>query len=172
MEQWKDICFTENGVLYDYTGLYAVSSEGNVKSLNYNGTEKEKILKPVKRKGGYKIIGLCKDGKRKQFLIHRLVLHVFNPEGYFEGADVDHINTDRSDNRFENLRWCTRKENINNQKTIENMKKRYNSQLLLDDCLQFYDVEELAELMNNMYESNPFLTIEDILFNLKKNKKL
>ena len=41
-------------------------------------------------------------------------------DGYFEGAYVDHINTIRDDNRAENLRWVTSKENCNNTLTKEN----------------------------------------------------
>lgn len=39
-EVWKDICFEENGVVHDYTGLYQVSNLGRVKSLNYNEVSK------------------------------------------------------------------------------------------------------------------------------------
>lgn len=44
-EIWKDIYFVENGVEYDYRNLYQVSNFGRVKSLNYNHTGKEQILK-------------------------------------------------------------------------------------------------------------------------------
>ena len=124
MEIWKDIVFEENGVKYDYTGLYKVNSKGNVKSLNYNRTGKEKILKPQNQVNGYLFIWLCKDGKRKKFFIHRLVLHMFDPNGFFNGADVDHINTIKTDNRLENLRWVTHKENSNNPLSRKAMKGR------------------------------------------------
>ena len=48
-----------------------------------------------------------------QFHVHRAVAELFipNPENK---PEVDHINTDRHDNRAENLRWVTKKENANN----------------------------------------------------------
>ena len=54
--------------------------------------------------------------------VHRLVWEAFNspiPDGY----EIDHINTIRYDNRLVNLRLVTSKENSNNPKTVEKMRK-------------------------------------------------
>lgn len=105
MEQWKDIKNYDN---------YMVSNLGRVKSLNYNRTGKERVLKPSKDKDGYLIVGLYKNGKGKTHKIHRLVAETFipNPENK---PCIDHINTDKTDNRVENLRFVTQYENMNNE---------------------------------------------------------
>lgn len=53
---------------------------------------------------------------RNTALVHRLVAKAFipNPLGL---RDVDHIDGNKSNNRVENLRWVTHKENINNPNT-------------------------------------------------------
>lgn len=103
-EIWKNIP--------EYNGLYQVSNMGRVKSLNYKGTGKEKILKPATNKEGYLRVGLCKDGKRKRFRIHRLVAIHFipNPNNL---PEVNHIDENKTNNCVENLEWCDRVYNIN-----------------------------------------------------------
>lgn len=118
-EIWKDIP--------GYSGLYQVSNDGCVKSLlrRVNGPKKngrkvkEMILKPCVIKDGYLAVVLHKCGKRKTQKIHRLVALAFipNPDNK---PEIDHINTNRTDNRVENLRWVTRKENGTNPETIKN----------------------------------------------------
>lgn len=111
MEEWKPI--------KGYEGLYEISNMGRVKSLKCG---REKILKPDKTKRGYLQVTLCKDGKCKKYSIHRLVaLHFV--DGYFEGAEVDHLDTNPLNNVWTNLKFVTRKENCNNSISKENYSK-------------------------------------------------
>ena len=119
-EVWKPVITDKE----DYTGLYEVSNLGRVRSLdrydNRGCKRKGQIRKTKKDKGGYYRIILCKNDKQKDFLVHRLVALAFipNPENK---PHVDHINTVRDDNRAVNLRWCTRKENSNNEITLKHL---------------------------------------------------
>lgn len=107
MEQWK--------MIKGYTN-YMVSNLGNVKSLNYNHTGKEKILKYKIDKYGYYLVCLYKKGVKKFHTIHRLVAEAFIPNPDNKPC-IDHINTDKTENRIDNLRWVTSKENNNNPLT-------------------------------------------------------
>ena len=124
MENWKDI--------EGYDGLYQVSSNGRVKSLNYRKTGKEKILKQTICKNGYSRVLLSKNGIQKLKIVHRLVAEVFipNPDNK---PEIDHINCNRSDNRIENLKWCTRKENCNNPITLKNFSNASKNKIVSDN---------------------------------------
>ena len=117
-EEWRDIP--------GYEGLYQVSTEGRIKSLGNERSRKEKILKGLfccsNRK--YRAVRLFRFKKGKTEYVHRLVAITF-PElvqnEYFDGAEIDHIDTDPMNNHPSNLRWVTTKENINNPLTREHM---------------------------------------------------
>ena len=63
--------------------------------------------------GYYQVALRDVNGKEVWVLIHRLVAEYFVPNICF-GTEVDHINKDRTDNRASNLRWVSRKENMQN----------------------------------------------------------
>ena len=135
MEIWKDI---EN-----YEGLYQVSNLGNVKSLRSN-----KILKPAFNKS-YLQIGLYKDGKRKFFLIHRLVAEAFLPNED-ELPEVDHRDNDKTNNRAENLQWISGVENNRKRKNGWGQPKRV-------QCVEtgeiFESINAAAIAMNRTFDS-------------------
>lgn len=99
-EEWKIYKESKN---YRWgSRVYEVSNLGRVK---VNGI----IIQPRIYNSYYAIA---------RFKIHRAVAELFvpNPENK---PFVDHINTDRLDNRAENLRWVTAKENNNNPLTTK-----------------------------------------------------
>lgn len=120
-EEWKDIP--------DYEGLYQVSNYGRVKSLKYG---KERIMKQRKRKDGYLLVCLYKDGVIKSFTVHRLVASAFipNPNNL---PQVNHKDENKENNCAKNLEWCDRKYNINYGTRNERVAKAKSKQVFQYD---------------------------------------
>lgn len=91
--------------------MYFVTKDGYVYSLYRNKGEPKKLAFLVS-KGGYIRVRIYIDGIIKRLLIHRAVANAFisNPCSY---PQVNHINEIKTDNRVENLEWCTAKYNAN-----------------------------------------------------------
>ena len=68
--------------------------------------EKWKSVNPYKRKDGYYQVNVCTNHKNVKYSLHRMIAELYC-DGYFEGAHVDHIDCDKSNNHYTNLQWCT-----------------------------------------------------------------
>ena len=102
-EIWKPIS--------GYEEKYMVSNLGRVKSLNYNRTGKEKILKPGKNTKSYLYVFLYSNNKHKKYYIHRLVGETFlvNPNNLYQ---INHKDENPMNNCTNNLEWCDNRYNI------------------------------------------------------------
>lgn len=119
-----------------YEGLYEVSSYGRVKRLGgydrFNRKKVSKILKLSYNNSGYYIVHLWKNGFRKSKLLHRLVAETFIPN-IDNLPQVNHKDENKSNNRVDNLEWCTAKYNSNYGTSIERRKvKMINNGYFLD----------------------------------------
>jgi hypothetical protein len=95
MESWKQIP--------DYEFLYEASSLGRIKSV-LSG----KIIKPRFNRQGYLKLGLYRNKKQTTFFVHRLVAMAFLGKS---NLDVDHINNIKFDNKLDNIRYVTKRQN-------------------------------------------------------------
>lgn len=118
-EHWKPACvFPEH---------YFVSDKGEVYSVRTG-----KVLRPGVDKDGYLTHILCVNGKRRTARVHRLVAMAFIPNPDRKPA-IDHINENKQDNRIENLRWVTNRENSNNPLTLNKLRKHAK-----ENCAKMY----------------------------------
>ena len=100
-----------------YEGLYGVTPEGEVYSY-----KSKKFLKLFYNGRGYLKVGLCKNGKVKNFYVHRLVTDAYlpNPNNL---PQVNHKDENKANNCLQNLELCDAKYNNNYGTHIEKIKK-------------------------------------------------
>ena len=96
------------------------SNSGNVRTLDRCVTRKNgrkqfikgRVLKQRRMDNGYMYVSFSVNGKQVHLRVHRIIAACFldNPDNL---PQVNHIDCDRTNNRVENLEWCTREYNNN-----------------------------------------------------------
>lgn len=99
---------------------------------------------------------------RKKFRVHRLVAELFIPNPYGKEV-VNHINTNRSYNRVENLEWCTKQENMLSRETHKKTSKPID--VFNEDDILIKNFNSIRECCREMNLSRSCVTL------VIKNKK-
>jgi hypothetical protein len=120
-----------------YEGIYEVSNTGLVRTHKNKTTHsklhgvrhwKQRILKDKTPNGRDTRVTLWKNGKSKDFLVHRLVAEAFVQK--IPGKEcINHIDGNPKNNNVENLEWCTYKENQNH--AFDNGLAKTNQEIIL-----------------------------------------
>lgn len=109
----KDIPDLEGEVwaeIKGYDEAYWISNLGRIKSYKYKTPY---LLVQTPNTSGYMRVQLSKDGKRQRPLVHRLVATYFVPnDDPLMKNTVDHIDTDKRRNTYDNLQWLSLSDNI------------------------------------------------------------
>lgn len=139
--------------------MYIAYPDGRIYSNKSN-----KFLKFSYDNQGYARVGLyIGNYKAKTIKVHRLIAESFIPN-LENKIDVNHINGIKTDNRVENLEWCTRSENLKHafdnglkivtDKQIEGVKERFRKPVIdINTGIEYKSLKDASEKLNINYST-------------------
>lgn len=129
---------------------YAVTEDGDIVNVR-NGN----IIKPVISQQGYMYVSLSQHGKKKRAAVHRLVMIAF--EGFVRGKPiVNHIDGDKTNNRYSNLEWTTYAENARHaidtglRKKFKNEYRMYSDDLIHKVCKMIQENHRTCDIVKEL----------------------
>lgn len=156
-EVWKDIP--------EYKGLYQASNFGNIRSLDREITQlangrkmhftyvkKGRVLAQSIQNGGYPVVSISVNARRKICTVHRLVASAFieNPNDF---RDVNHKDGNKQNNYVENLEWVEHSENIKHSYRKLGQKRHYKPIRCIDTGITYQSCKE-ASVMTGINKSS------------------
>ena len=174
-ERWFDLTPLLNEEFRDIKGyeeLYQVSNYGRIKAKEKkNGwcLNCERIMKTHLDKDNYYRITLCKKGKNKVCGIHRLVAQAFLPN-LDKLPEVNHIDTNKINNKVNNLEWCSQDYNLHYADRNEKISKALSIPIIqfTKDNIKIKEFESINQAARELKLSSAH--ISECCRNLKYHK--
>lgn len=131
---------------------YFINEQGIILSNN-DGTVLKQIRPQLIASGYYSVRIFTNEGIRKHFLVHRLVAETFlpNPNSL---TDVNHIDSDKTNNNLSNLEWCSRSDNLKHFYKENTRTKNTKCKLLVNNEVvgTFDSIRKACLYVNDNYE--------------------
>jgi hypothetical protein len=108
---------------------YSITTDEPWQFQHINAYGKVAVINPwFNQQKGYYYVAFGKFHRKKHYLLHRFVVEQYipNPDNL---PEIDHRNHDRTDNRFENLRWVSRTMDMCNRSSVQGRKFDYFDEL-------------------------------------------
>ena len=144
-EIWKQVPLADK--------KYEVSSYGRVKSYCYDKVN-GKILKPGLTKG-FHTVTFKTEGKKKTFLVHKLVAIVFIQKENNDQSIVIHLDWNKRNNHYKNLQWVTKEAAYKRiMPRLQEINKIKNKGIIRNSKLKAEDVKVLKGMLEKGVKQN------------------